>query len=180
MSAPDRHPLVDQLRFARSEFQRGLVGVSEEDAQTRLRPMNSIGWMVGHMAWHEQLVWLRRGQGLTPRRDLDTLVGNGRPASTPPLADMWAAWSEVTALADPFLDSLTIEALVMPLPHDRRTEPPSTGTQLQRVIYHYWVHAGESTAVRQILGHRNVPEFVGNIDAAAPYRPEPRAPSRSS
>lgn len=175
MTASDRHPLVDQLRFARSEFRRGLVGVSEDDARTRLLPMNSIGWMVGHMAWHEQLVWLRRGQGLTPRPDLHPLVGNGQPASTPPLADMWVAWSEVTTLADPFLDDLTIETLVVPLPHDSRTKAPSAGTQLLRVIYHYWVHSGESTAVRQLLGHPNVPEFVGNIDDAAPYRPERRA-----
>jgi hypothetical protein len=29
------HPLVDRLRFARSEFRRGLEGVSDEEAQRR-------------------------------------------------------------------------------------------------------------------------------------------------
>ena len=41
------HPLVDQLRFARSEFRRGLEGISDEDALTRLLPMNSLGWKIG-------------------------------------------------------------------------------------------------------------------------------------
>lgn len=44
------HPLVTQLRFARSEFQRCLDGVSAEDAVHRFELMNCIGWSVGHLA----------------------------------------------------------------------------------------------------------------------------------
>jgi hypothetical protein len=62
---------VDQLRFARSEFKRGLRQVSEEDGAKRLAPMNSIGWMIGHLAWQEERYWLRRAQDiiLIPRLD---------------------------------------------------------------------------------------------------------------
>lgn len=70
------HPRVDQLRFARSEWVRGLVGLFEEDAQRRLVP------------------------------------------------------------------------------------------------YHYWSHIGEASAVRQILGHPDLPQFVGPIEDMAPYRRE--------
>ena len=35
------------------------------------------------------------------------LVGYGRPASTPPLKEMWASWYTVTTEADKFLDTLT-------------------------------------------------------------------------
>jgi len=28
--------------------------------------MNSIGWDVAHLAWHEQICWLTRAQSLTP------------------------------------------------------------------------------------------------------------------
>jgi hypothetical protein len=35
------HPLVSQLRFARSEFVRCLEGVSDEDARHRIMPKNS-------------------------------------------------------------------------------------------------------------------------------------------
>ena len=50
----------------------------------------------------------------------------------------------------------------------RIPEPPSL---LQRVIYHYWYHNGENCAIRQMLGHTNLPQFVGNIDEEAPYLP---------
>jgi hypothetical protein len=165
------HPRVDQLRFARSEFQRGLVGVSEEDAIRRLEPMNSISWMVGHLAWHERLVWAIRGQGLTIEPALDA-VANGAPASTPELAEMWAAWGRVTAIADPFLDGLTSADLAVVLPHDGRKTAPTAGDQLQRITYHYWNHIVEASAVRQILGHADLPEYVGEIEAHAPYRAE--------
>jgi hypothetical protein len=41
------HPLVEQLRFARSEWRRGLRGVPEAEGFRRFEPINSI---VGHMA----------------------------------------------------------------------------------------------------------------------------------
>ena len=59
------HPLVNQLRFTRSEWLRALEGVTEEDACKRLLPMNSIGWMVGHLAWQEsRQSWLLRVERL--------------------------------------------------------------------------------------------------------------------
>jgi hypothetical protein len=39
------------------------------------------------------------------------------------------------------------------------------------VTYQHWFHTGEILAIRQILGHRRLSEFVGNIDDDAPYRP---------
>src|SRR6476646_4721792 len=119
MTATLTLPLVEQLRFTRSEFRRGLRGTPEPDAVRRLEPMNSIGWIVAHMAWHEQRYWLTRGLGETP------------PGSGP-----------------------------------KRT----IGSAIQRVTYHYWFHTGEILAIRQVLVHARLPEFVGNIDAEAPYR----------
>lgn len=165
------HPRVEQLRFARSEWVRGLRGLPEADARRRLEPMNSISWMVGHLAWHERLISLERGQGRRVEPVLDA-VANGQPASTPSLRSMWAAWRRVTGMADEYLDTLTTEDLLVPLPHDRRTDPPSAGSQLQRITYHYWNHIGEASAVRQILGHQGLAQFVGPIEATAPYRRE--------
>jgi hypothetical protein len=51
------HPLVTQLRFARSEFRRCLDGVSPEDAARRLGPLNCISWIVGHLANQEHFLW---------------------------------------------------------------------------------------------------------------------------
>jgi hypothetical protein len=57
------HPLVNQLRFTRSEFLRGVKGVTEEDARKRILPMNCISWNIGHLAWQEQKYFLTYGQG---------------------------------------------------------------------------------------------------------------------
>ncbi|MFI5292216.1 MAG: DinB family protein [Candidatus Limnocylindrales bacterium] len=165
------HARVEQLRFARSEWRRGLRGLSGHDARRRLGPMNSISWMIGHLAWHERLIWAERAQGLTVEPILDA-VATGQPASTPPLSTMLAAWERMVALADAYLETVTTADLEHQLPHDHRDFPYLAGTQLQRITYHYWVHTGEASAVRQILGHRRLAQFVGDIDSKAPYRPE--------
>jgi hypothetical protein len=150
---------------------RGLRGLSEADGAVRLEPMNSISWMVGHLAWHERLVWLERGQGLEVEPMLDA-VASGRPASTPSLKEMWGAWRRISDAADPFLNAITTADLVVALPHDPRPNPPAAGSQIQRVTYHYWSHIGEASAIRQILGHTRLAQFVGSIEVQAPYRPE--------
>jgi DinB family protein len=132
--------------------------------------MNSIGWIVGHLAWQEQRYWLTRPQGETPIPILNELVANGAPASTPPLGEMLEAWRTITRAADPWLDTLTtadMEAEIGGSGPARRV-----GDLVRRVTYHYWFHTGEILAIRQILGHQRLPEFVGDIDTKAPYRPE--------
>ena len=77
------HPLVTQLRFARSEFVRCLEGVTDEDARHCIMPMNCISWMVGHMAAQEQYYFIYFPQGEVPHPQLNKLVGFGHPATTP-------------------------------------------------------------------------------------------------
>lgn len=164
------HPIVYQLRFTRSEWQRALEGITEDDARRRLLPMNCISWMVGHLAWHEHYYWLLRGQGINLLPDLHELVATGKPASTPRLGEMWDAWEQVTRAADPYLDRLTEEDLLTHMTVNGERHYQSIGTMVQRVIYHYWFHIGESQAVRQLLGHSGPPSFVGNLQGQAPYR----------
>ena len=132
---------MEQLRFTRAEVERAMRGTPDADAERRLVPMNSIGWIVGHLAWQEQRYWLTRAQGLTPVPLLDEVVPNGGPATTPALRQMRAARRAVMAAADPWLDALTTDDLMaeLPPPGPRRT----IGDALQRVIYHQWFHAGE-------------------------------------
>lgn len=165
------HPRVEQLRFARSEWQRGLSGLSDDDAGRRLEPINAISWMAGHLAWHERLLWLARAQDLRVEPILDALA-SGKPGSTPALTDMQAAWRRVVADADRFLDTLTTVDLERPLAHDTRGERPLAGTALQTITYHYWSHIGEASALRQMLGHPDLPEWVGDNHGQAPYRRE--------
>jgi uncharacterized damage-inducible protein DinB len=165
------HPLVAQLRFTRSEFRRALEGLADAEARRRFTPMNCISWNIGHLAWQEQRYWLMRLQGKTLLPQLDELVGYGQPASTPPLDQMWSAWHTITQAADPYLDTITTEQLQQPLFVNGEPAVYTAGSLLQRVIYHYWYHTGENMAIRQLLGHANLPDFVGDIDIEAPYRP---------
>ena len=160
------HMLVDQLRFTRSELVRCLEGISDEDARQRLGPMNCMSWMIGHLANQEQYYWLWLGQGKVVKPDLYTLVGSGQPASTPPLDEMWSVWHKITEAADVYLDSLTPDDLVLYLERDGERARESTGTMLLRNIHHYWFHIGEACAIRQQLGHQNLPQFVGSMAGA--------------
>jgi hypothetical protein len=169
------HPLVEQLRFTRSEWRRALRGVPEADGARRLGPMNSISWIVAHMAWHEQRYWLTRLAAETPVPALNEIAPNGGPPTTPSLAAMLKAWKRVTDAADAHLETLDEAAMHRSLPGG---PPRLVGNAIQRVTYHYWFHAGEILAIRQILDHPNRPEFVGNIDDRAPYRPaRPEGPT---
>jgi uncharacterized damage-inducible protein DinB len=165
------HPLVAQLYFTRSELLRGLEGLSEEDARKRLLPMNSIGWIVGHMANQEARWWLQRAQGKMFHPELNDLVGAGKPASTPPLAEMLALWRECTQAADLYLQTLTPELLLTHHMVDGKPLEYSVGTLLYRAIYHYWYHIGEALSIRQMLGNKPLPEYVGNMSAYL-YQPD--------
>jgi hypothetical protein len=126
--------------------------------------------MVGHLASQEQRYWVEAGQKRSVAPQLQELVGSGQPASTPSLREMWQVWHEVTAAADVFLEALTEEQMLTSLTYRGKPIVEPVGTKLQRVIYHYWYHLGEALAIRQMLGHEGLPEFVGDLGGQAPYR----------
>jgi len=165
------HPYVNQLRFARSEFLRGLDGISADEAIRRFQPMNCISWIIGHLASQENFYWVLWAQGRELAPGLYERVGTGKPASTPPLDEMWSAWHTISAAADAFLDTLTAETLATYLKRNGKPVRENIGTLLLRNTYHYWFHLGESQAIRQLLAHTDLPQFVGDISAAA-FRPE--------
>jgi hypothetical protein len=166
------HPLVDQFRFSRSEWLRGLEGLSEEDGACHFGPMNCISWTVGHLAWHEQRTFLQRPQNELLFPQLNELFAYGAPMNTPSLDEMLEIWHAVTQAADPYLDTLTTETLLTDLLLNGEAVGQSRGSALRRITYHYWYHIGEIQAIRQMLGHTNLPEYVGDIETEAPYRPE--------
>jgi uncharacterized damage-inducible protein DinB len=165
------HPLVTQLRFTRAEFTRGLRGISDEDGARRFEPLNCLAWNVGHLAWQEQRYFVYYGQGRQlPLPEIDREFAYGAPASTPPLSEMVAAWKAITAAADPWLEEQTTESLLTPFTRaDGQPGQRIFGSLLQRTIYHYWYHLGENMAIRQLLGHKRLPQYVGNIDEKAPF-----------
>jgi hypothetical protein len=92
--------------------------------------------------------------------------------STPSLAMTLAAWRSIIKASEPFLDQLTTTKLLVDLPLNGKKSGQSQGDAIRRMTYHYWFHIGEILAIRQQLGERGLPEYVGSIEAKAPYRPE--------
>jgi hypothetical protein len=166
------HPLVDQFRFTRNEWLRGLQGITEEEAAQHFGPMNCISWIVGHLAWHEHRYWLERAQGIVLFPELNQLYAYGAPMGTPSLKEMLNTHQQVAAAANLYLDALMGADLVSDLLLNGKPVGQSMGSALQRITYHYWYHLGEIQAIRQMLGHTHLPEYVGDIDVEAPYRPE--------
>ena len=159
------HPLVTQLRFTRNEFKRCLEGISAEEAIKRFMPMNCLSWIIGHLASQEHYLWLEHAQGRSISPDLQDLVGFQRPASTPPLEAMWEEWRAITSEADKFLDSINEDTVVKDLVWQGKEISEDVGTSLLRNIFHYWFHMGEAHAIRQLLGHDQLPSFVGDMSS---------------
>jgi hypothetical protein len=164
------HPLVEQLRFTRGEWLRSLRGVTAEEAGRRFGSINCISWMVGHLAWQEQLYWLQRAKGQLLSEEV-VRCASGEPPTSPQLDEMWTLWKTITEASDGYLDTLTSDSLQSQFRVVGPGYPESIGTSLRRLTYHYWFHIGEALAVRQLLGHKGLPEFVGDINQV-PYRPE--------
>jgi len=154
--------IINQLIFARSEFKKGFNGVSEEDGRKRLMPVNSISWIVGHLAWHEQYYWLSRAQGKILIPEIIDQVGFGRPASTPSLKKMILYWEKITHGSGDYLYQLKESDLLDHMIVEGRKLLFNIGTMISRVIYHYWYHNGEMQALRQLMNHSHLPEFVSD------------------
>lgn len=167
---PTIHPIVDQLHFTRSEFLRGLKGVTDEQAAHRFLPMNCIAWNVGHMVWQEQryLHYFTGTAYIYP--DIHRDFAYGAPASTPSLKQILTAWRKITRLSEPWLETVNDRILMKKAIRDGKPSRFLTGSLIQRLIYHYWYHLGEISAVRQILGQTDLPQYVGNLDSKAPFR----------
>ena len=156
------HILVEQLQLARQKWTEGLDGVSQEEGFKRFGQMNSIGWMVGHLASFEQFLWLEMAQGKTVSKAVKA-CRFGQPASTPPLDEMTADWHEIVAIADAYLDRLTDEELASTLSWKGKPLHENIGTFILRQTWHYWYHLGEMQSIRQMLGHQDLPGFVGSL-----------------
>jgi hypothetical protein len=166
------HPLVDQFRFTRIELLRGLEGVTEEDGARHFGQMNCISWIVGHLALYEQRTFLWRPQNIVLFPNLQAMVGYGAPMSAPSFSEMMETWRVIRKAADPYLDSLTTAILLADLPLNGKSVGQKGGDALQRQIYHFWFHLGEILSIRQMIGGMGLPEYVGNLEQEAPYRPE--------
>ncbi len=165
------HYLVDQLKFAREKWLTGYENLSETDATTRLGEANCPSWMVGHLACFEQLTWCELAQGKLVDPSLKAF-DFGEPATTPPLADVFASWHTVMPVCNVYLDTLTDADMTVYLKLPNGTPFwDDIGTVILRHTWHYWYHLGEMQALRSAMGHKNLGPYIGRVTPEAQFRP---------
>ncbi len=150
--------------FTLSEFERGLEGLSDEDARVRMKKaddseMNAISWTISHIAGH----WLgvaAYGRGEEYPSRLGKFGGREADPTPPALSDALEMLVEAKASiewiseADEGLFGEARDGLRYSRTHG------NVGTALSKVVMHTWNHIGEINAVRQMLGHPTI-DFVG-------------------
>lgn len=160
------HHLVRKVKHVRQELRRAIEGLSVADMEKRVAGINSVVWIIGHLAWHEQLYWLeRRGLPLVSAQLADYGFGRTVPEHMDTFETLFAQWQKVTESSNDWLESLNTEDLRGHLKGENRSESENIGSKLMRVIGHYYLHIGQITAIRKILGY-NVPPFVGSQEGA--------------
>jgi hypothetical protein len=161
----------DLARFTLLEFERGLAGLTDEEARTRVdkadgAQMNAVSWVVCHIAWH----WLSLASLATGERAPSGL----RPFATGPKAD---------PTPPPFADALALLAGALDATawvasaedgrlSDAGRGDENLGTSLMRAVLHTWYHLGEIAAMRQVMGLEEV-AFVGRMVDSLEWRGAP-------
>ena len=157
------HQLVRHLQFAREKWLTGYEGLSDEEARRRQGDANAPSWMVGHLAFFEQLTWCQLAQGKTVELTLERF-GFGEPGTTPPLAEVMAAWEAVIPICDEYLATLSDEDMGTYLKWSNgKPFWGDIGTTILRHTWHYWYHLGEMQALRSALGHKNLGPYIGSM-----------------
>ena len=157
------HHLVRVLKNTRQELRRALDGIGEADLDRRVAGLKSAAWIVGHLAAQEQGLWLS-GRGLPALADLGELETSAEPP-TPAFATVFPLWERIVAATEPWLDGLGEAELREHLSGNPFFEIENVGSLLTRVIGHYYLHIGQITVIRKLLGYP-VPGFVGSQQGA--------------
>ncbi|MBI3457985.1 MAG: DinB family protein [Candidatus Rokubacteria bacterium] len=178
---------IELARFALLEFERGLEGLTDNEARARLtKPdgtqMNAISWVIGHVAQH----WLGvRGLATgEPRTSgLRRFASGSADPTPPPLAETltllqdakasidWIANADEALLATSHGEIL--KSRLNPVLVSLGLHEENLGTALVRAILHTWFHTGEINAIRQMLGHPEI-FFVGRLVGNLEWRSVPK------
>jgi hypothetical protein len=151
------HTLVDMLYLSRREFERNLVGLSDEDARKRIEPMNCISWIIAHVANQHHAFFVAWPHGKEIGSQYKP-YGYGQPASQPSLEEAMTLWRDACGDSEAWLNEATDEVL-RERPAVSSLERENLGALMVRCIFHTWCHLGEISSIRQVLGHRP-PQFV--------------------
>jgi hypothetical protein len=191
------HP-VQLASFALMQFQHGLQGLTNEEAQLRMSKadgteMNSISWTIGHISWQwirlATRVALAKGEKdgsddpFPMLRERARQFRSGSDDPTPPsLAEALSLLQDATEVSKWLAD---VDDAIMSTvrwgddPRDGgavRGAPEVLGTSAIRNTLHTWFHIGEINAVRQMLGHSEILFIImmgGNMEWLPQGSPTP-------
>lgn len=157
--------------FALSEFERGIAGLTSEEAQTRFTKadgtqMNAISWIVRHITvqWRNLGVYARTpGAGAAERSFFSQTSDPTPPTWEDALLSLVAAKAENRWMLERDYAFLDEERVL----RDSITE--TVGTYLARTVLHTWFHTGEINAIRQLLGHPEI-RYVGPTEGRLEWR----------
>ena len=153
---------IELAEFAIAEFRRGLEGLTPDEARTRVPKagageMNAITWIAGHVSTH----WLSvaaLAAGHARPEDAGRFAGANADPTPPELETMLARLDAARSATREWLAAAADELLAQPM--GGRAGGENLGEGVLRATLHTWFHAGEVNAVRQMLGHAEIP-FVG-------------------
>ncbi len=153
------HHLVRYVWHVRRELERSLENISEADLNREVGGLNSIAWMIGHLAMQEQAYWLFfRGEELVEKN----LKAYGSKVEDPKeFAELFELWKSITEQSNGWLETATTSDLE----NQFEKAKENTGSLLTRVIGHYYFHIGQIATIRKLLGY-DVPGFVGSQEGA--------------
>ena len=162
----------DLARFALFSSDRGLEGLGEQDATTRLTKAdgsetNSISWTVAHLGRH----WLSArtdALGESVSASLQRFATGSTDPTPPSLLDARGVLDAAQQSID-WIEGASDGFLSNGPPSARNGERP--GTRLMRAVLHTWFHIGEINGIRQMLGHAEI-GFVGKMAGNLEWHPE--------
>ena len=154
----------DLASFSASEFQRGLVGLTDEESRRRFSKadgaeMNSASWTVAHVAAHWALVTALYTESDPPMEELERYLGPTADPEPPALQEACDRFDEVTGAVGGWIQ-IDGESMTRTVDYEGLAPNETASQALMRVILHTWFHIGEINAIRQLLGHPEI-EFVG-------------------
>lgn len=140
------------------ELNRTIAGLSKAQAEVRPGGANSIAWTAAHVTQVLESWIVGRFIGL-PRHPLlsDPAFGAGAEGISPAWREVLEAISDVHRTARGYCDSLVRADLARTVSYDGSVSYlRSTGLNLEyallRIAAHHYVHIGEMTTIRSLLG----------------------------
>lgn len=144
------HALIGQFLLTNDQVKKYYLDLSDDDIKAVFKPINCIGWLIGHMALgNYQFLFKNIGNDIPEDAKL---YGNGQPHSTPDRDLIINMWEDSADNLKNWIINVSDDDLINNMTGKMKDEKVNLGTDLSRMMFHTWNHLGEIASVRQLLG----------------------------